>query len=67
LSKSFKTGATTDTDKRHGDPEYGGLTSGEKAALSRGQEPKGVQESEAKREGAARYLAEKHGGGHQKE
>lgn len=37
----------------------GGLSSGEKAALSRGQEPKGVRESEEKREAAERYLSEK--------
>jgi hypothetical protein len=56
------TGVTTDIDRRHGDPEYAGLSSGEKAALSRGQEPKGVQESEEKREAAERYMSEKQGG-----
>lgn len=39
----------------------------EKAALSRGQEPKGVQESEEKKEAAERYMSEKQGGGQEKE
>ncbi|KAG7674352.1 hypothetical protein Ndes2526B_g05078 [Nannochloris sp. 'desiccata'] len=56
-------GVTTDVDKRHGDPNLAGLSSGEKAALSRGQEPKGVQESEEKKEAAERYMAQKQGGG----
>ena len=48
-------------DKRHGDPEMGGLTSGEKAALSRGQTPKSVKEDETgeKAKAAERYLKEK--------
>lgn len=57
-------GRTTDVDKRHGDPNMGGLSSGEKAALSRGQEPKGVREDSEKREAAERYMAEK---GHDKQ
>jgi hypothetical protein len=59
----FCVGVTTDVDKRHGDPNLAGLSSGEKAALSRGQEPKGVQESEEKKEAAERYMAQKQGGG----
>jgi hypothetical protein len=53
-------GKTSDVDKRHGDPEYGGLTSGEKAALSRGQTPKGVSEDPEKAAGAERYMKEHH-------
>ena len=45
-----------------GDPEMGGLSSGEKAALSRGQEPKGVRESDEKREAADRFFSENQGG-----
>lgn len=52
-------GKTTDTDKRHGDPEFAGLSSGEKAALSRGQTPKGVKEDESKAQAAEQYLKEK--------
>ncbi|PRW57162.1 hypothetical protein C2E21_3905 [Chlorella sorokiniana] len=32
---SSKEGATTDIDRRHGDPDAGGLSSGEKAAATR--------------------------------
>lgn len=52
-------GVTTDTDKRHSDPEYGGLSSGEKAAISRGQMPKGVQEDKEKKEAAMKYAHDK--------
>ncbi|PSC72267.1 28S ribosomal [Micractinium conductrix] len=34
IQGQFK-GATTDIDRRHGDPEFGGLSSGEKAAITR--------------------------------
>ena len=52
---------TTDIDRRHGDPDLGGLSSGEKAALSRGQQVKSVEESQEKKEAAERYMAQKHG------
>jgi hypothetical protein len=42
-----------------GDPNMGGLSSGEKAALSRGQTPRGVQEDPSKQEGADKYMSEK--------
>jgi hypothetical protein len=53
--------AKTASDKRHGDPEMGGLTSGEKATLSRGQTPKSLEGNPEKQEAADRYLAMKRG------
>lgn len=51
--------AKTASDKRHGDPEMGGLTSGEKATLSRGQTPKSLEGNPEKQAAADRYLAQK--------
>ncbi|KAL4452378.1 hypothetical protein ABPG75_008040 [Micractinium tetrahymenae] len=36
IQGQFK-GATTDIDRRHGDPDLGGLSSGEKATLTRSE------------------------------
>eukprot|EP00887_Chlorella_sp_A99_P006112 scaffold22.g6112.t1 len=52
-------GATTDVDKRHGDPSEGGLTSGEKSAVSRGYMPSTAVGTE--KEEAARAYAEEKG------
>jgi hypothetical protein len=45
-------------DKRHSDPAYGGLSTGEKAALSRGQMPESVASDPEKKAGGEKYLRE---------
>ncbi|KAI7838278.1 hypothetical protein COHA_007932 [Chlorella ohadii] len=52
-------GATTDTDRRHGDPDAGGLTSGEKSAVSRGYIPKTAEGDQSKQEAAQQYASDK--------
>ncbi|KAI3429859.1 hypothetical protein D9Q98_010170 [Chlorella vulgaris] len=56
---TFK-GVTTDVDRRHGDPEQGGLTSGEKSAVARGYVPKTAAGDSEKQE-AVQQLAEEKG------
>ncbi|KAL4437403.1 hypothetical protein ABPG75_004542 [Micractinium tetrahymenae] len=56
-------GKTTDIDRRHGDPEQGGLTSGEKSAVARGYMPKTAAEDPQKQEAAEQYASEKGGPG----
>jgi hypothetical protein len=48
----------------HARPPFFLCCSGEKAALSRGQTPKSVEESEEKKAGAEKYLAEHKAGEH---
>lgn len=48
-----------EADKRHSDPEYGGISSGEKSALSRGILPETVAQDEEKMRGAEKYMEEK--------
>ncbi|PSC68501.1 plant MCA23-20 [Micractinium conductrix] len=52
-------GKTSDVDRRHGDPDQGGLTSGEKSAVSRGYMPKTAEGDEGKQEAAQQYAQEK--------
>eukprot|EP00887_Chlorella_sp_A99_P004357 scaffold15.g4357.t1 len=50
---------TPEVDKRHGDPEQGGLTSGQKSAVARGYMPANVADTE--QEAAAKEYAEQKG------
>jgi hypothetical protein len=56
----FPFSSFTAVDKRHADPAYGGLSTGEKSALSRGLMPQSVKDDPNKSEGAERYLKEHH-------
>ncbi|PRW55903.1 hypothetical protein C2E21_4992 [Chlorella sorokiniana] len=52
-------GKTSDVDRRHGDPDAGGLTSGEKSAVARGYMPKTAEGDESKQEAAQQYAEQK--------
>ncbi|GAB4816071.1 hypothetical protein N2152v2_003117 [Parachlorella kessleri] len=64
IQGQFK-GATTDIDRRHGDPDMGGLSSGEKATVTRaeryGDEIHFAKDNPEKQEAVERFKKEQMG------
>jgi hypothetical protein len=58
VKKKSSTPVKPKTTQRHSDPAYGGLSTGEKAALSRGQMPESVASDPEKKAGGEKYLRE---------